>query len=199
MLEIISGEELEVRGMPGIDALVCPATVVSPTPSLPHGYMLGGWPALFAKTYPPFASEYYEWCKDGERVVGDVFVWSTPPTKFASDMPRVLVNLPIARVLGDVITLLDIKKALVSLHDVIRTHKLTSIAIPALGHGSIGGPDWLDDTLPAFVSWAIRAGYHQREDFRLILAGPIYTNGTRMERARALAATAGFGRAMKIA
>ena len=101
------------------------------------GVMGRGVALQFKRAFPENFSAYVERCKGGEMRPGQVFVFETGNP----DNPRYIVNFPTKRHWREVSRLEDIESGLESLVAEIKTRRIRSIALPALGSG-LGGLDW---------------------------------------------------------
>ena len=137
-----------------VKALVAPVNCV--------GVMGRGLALQFKREFPDNFKKYSEKCKDEEIRPGNMFVFETssnrqseqlgltletqPGNKFASEArrtadPKYIINFPTKRDWRRKSRMDDIESGLASLAEEIRTRRIRSIAIPALGCG-LGGLPW---------------------------------------------------------
>ena len=134
-----------------VDALVAPVNCV--------GVMGRGLALQFSREFPDNRNKYFKKCKGEEIRPGNMFVFETsssrqlelvPETQlrnqFASETkrtanPKYIINFPTKRGWRGKSRMEDIESGLESLAEEIRTRRIRSIAIPALGCG-LGGLEW---------------------------------------------------------
>lgn len=110
------------------------------------GIMGKGIALQFKKAYPDMFKAYAKACQEGKVAVGKMFVWENN-TMFG---PRYIINFPTKEDWRKPSKLKYIQDGLQDLIEVIRKHKITSIAVPPLGCGN-GGLDWRE-VKPLIVS-----------------------------------------------
>ena len=103
------------------------------------GTMGRGLALQFKKAFPDNFKSYAVACKQKEVQPGQMFVYETGRLT----NPRYIINFPTKRHWRDQSRIEDIDAGLVALAEEIRSHKILSIAVPALGCG-LGGLDWLE-------------------------------------------------------
>lgn len=101
------------------------------------GVMGRGIALQFKKRYPENFKEYEAKCKLGEITPGRIFVFET--NSFIN--PKYIINFPTKRHWRGESRIEDIESGLADLIQVIKKHKIKSIAIPPLGSG-LGGLEW---------------------------------------------------------
>ena len=127
MIDLVTGNILEAD----VDALVNAVNCV--------GVMGKGLALQFKKRFPDVFRSYEKACRAGRVEPGRMHV-----VERASDArPRFIVNFPTKRHWRDPSRMEDIESGLEALVDELRTRRIRSVAIPALGCG-LGGLDWSD-------------------------------------------------------
>ena len=121
----MSGNILEAD----VDALVNAVNCV--------GVMGKGLALQFKKRFPDVFRAYEEACRAGEVVPGRMHIVE----RAAGARPRLIVNFPTKRHWREPSRMDDIESGLEALVDELRTRRIRSVAIPALGCG-LGGLDW---------------------------------------------------------
>lgn len=127
-----------------VDALVNTVNTV--------GVMGKGIALQFKRAYPEMFKAYRRATEKNDIRIGEMFVWETG----AITGPRFVINFPTKRHWRSPSRLQDISDGLNDLVQVIRLHKIKSIAIPPLGCGN-GGLTW-DEVEPL-----IRESLHRVE------------------------------------
>jgi O-acetyl-ADP-ribose deacetylase (regulator of RNase III) len=127
MLEYRTGNLLQSDA----EALVNPVNCV--------GVMGRGLALQFKKAWPDNFTAYQAACRRGELQPGRMLVFETGQ----SANPKYLINFPTKRHWRDNSRMEDIDAGLAALADEIRTRRICSVAVPALGSG-LGGLDWRD-------------------------------------------------------
>jgi O-acetyl-ADP-ribose deacetylase (regulator of RNase III) len=100
------------------------------------GVMGRGLALQFRKAYPEVFKVYAEACKGGEVRPGHMFVAET-----GEFVPRYVIHFPTKRHWRKPSRMEDIESGLADLAQLIRSQKLSSVAVPALGAG-LGGLGW---------------------------------------------------------
>lgn len=103
------------------------------------GVMGRGLALQFKNAYPENFKAYEAACSRADVRPGCMFVFETA----CSALPRLIINFPTKRHWRDKSRIEDIDSGLVDLVHIIRSKKIQSIAIPALGAG-LGGLNWND-------------------------------------------------------
>lgn len=127
MIEYTSGDILQCE----VDALVNTVNCV--------GVMGRGLALQFKNAYPDNFKAYAAACKQEAVQPGRMFVFATGELS----TPRFIINFPSKRHWRGKSRIEDIEAGLIDLVQVIRQHKIRSIAIPPLGAG-LGGLAWQD-------------------------------------------------------
>jgi len=125
------------------------------------GVMGRGIALQFKNAFPDNFKAYAAACKREEVQPGRMFVFETGQLT----NPRYIINFPTKRHWRGKSRMEDIDAGLVDLVEVIRKHKISSIAIPPLGSG-LGGLDWND------VRPRIEEALHGFNDLRIIIFQP---------------------------
>ena len=102
------------------------------------GVMGRGIALQFKKAFPDNFKAYALACKNNQVVPGQMFVFETVQNL----NPKYIINFPTKRHWRAKSRIEDIESGLLSLVDLIKKHKIQSIAIPPLGSG-LGGLDWM--------------------------------------------------------
>lgn len=102
------------------------------------GIMGAGIALQFKQRYPDMYKQYKLDCAEGKVQLGKMHVFVR-----TEDYPRYIINFPTLHHWQDQSKLTDIEAGLHDLVQVVKEHKITSIAIPPLGCG-IGGLNWDD-------------------------------------------------------
>lgn len=110
-----------------VDAMINPVNCV--------GIMGKGLALAVKNRYPESFAAYKTACQNKQVVPGRMFL--------TREADRLLIHFPTKRHWRDRSRLEDIRAGLVDLRRVIEQHKISSIAIPALGCGN-GGLSWAD-------------------------------------------------------
>ena len=105
------------------------------------GVMGRGIALQFKNAFPDNFKAYAAACKREEVQPGRMFVFETGQLT----NPRYIINFPTKRHWRGKSRMEDIDAGLVDLIEVIRKHKISSIAVPPLGSG-LGGLEWNDVT-----------------------------------------------------
>ena len=100
------------------------------------GVMGKGIALQFKKTWPEMFKAYAAACRNGEVELGHMHVWR-------AGSGRYIINFPTKQHWRSRSTIPGIESGLQDLVEVIRTHYLTSLALPPLGCGH-GGLTWPD-------------------------------------------------------
>lgn len=103
------------------------------------GVMGKGIALQFRRAYPEMYEAYVRACKAGDIQIGQMHVWSTG----ALTGPRYIVNFPTKKHWRAPSRISYIDDGLTDLVQVIREHRIRSIAIPPLGAGN-GGLQWAE-------------------------------------------------------
>jgi O-acetyl-ADP-ribose deacetylase (regulator of RNase III) len=123
MIDYVKGDLLQAD----VEALVNTVNCV--------GVMGAGIAAQFKQQFPENYRAYMAACKKGMVRPGSMFMHPAPP-------PRTwIINFPTKRHYAQVSWIEDIALGLTDLVQIIHTHQIQSIAIPALGCG-LGGLSW---------------------------------------------------------
>ncbi|MFG2446467.1 macro domain-containing protein [Nocardia fluminea] len=101
------------------------------------GVMGKGIALRFKQTYPEMYRAYARAARASEVQIGAMHVWET----CATTGPRFVINFPTKRHWRSPSRLEDVAAGLPVLAESIKRHRISSIAIPALGCGH-GGLDW---------------------------------------------------------
>ena len=101
------------------------------------GVMGKGLALQFKEKFPDNFHEYADICRKGQLKPGVMFVHNT----HRPDLHRYIINFPTKRHWRDRSLLMDIEEGIQALADEIRTRRIDSVAIPALGAG-LGGLPW---------------------------------------------------------
>src|SRR5690349_8544281 len=101
------------------------------------GIMGKGVALQFRQAYPDNYAAYRKACTHGEVQIGKMFVFATG---YLTN-PRLIINFPTKRDWRSKSRLEDIEAGLIDLVAVVRSERITSIAIPPLGCGN-GGLQW---------------------------------------------------------
>lgn len=125
MIEFTSGDILKCEA----EALVNTVNCV--------GIMGRGIALQFRNMYPDNFKVYAAACQRGDVQPGRMFVYETGQLT----LPRYIINFPTKRHWRGKSRLEDIDAGLGDLVEVVREHRIRSIAIPPLGSG-LGGLDW---------------------------------------------------------
>lgn len=125
MITILKGNLLESKA----DAIINTVNT--------KGIMGKGIALQFKKSFPDMFKVYQTASKNGQIVIGKMFVWQNP-SMFG---PRYIINFPTKNDWRHPSKLEYIQKGLTDLIAVIKQLGINSIAIPPLGCGS-GGLDW---------------------------------------------------------
>ncbi len=120
MIEYTRGDLLKSDA----EALVNPVNCV--------GVMGAGLAAQFRRAYPKNFRAYQGACLLGSVHPGALFIFEGPPC---------IINFPTKRHWREPSRFEDIEAGLITLDETIRTRKLKSVAVPALGCG-LGGLSW---------------------------------------------------------
>lgn len=127
MLTFTTGNLFDAK----VDALVNPVNTV--------GVMGKGLALQFKKTYPANTRAYEAACKKGELRIGEMFTFDLGEGK----VPRYIVNFPTKEHWRSPSKLVYVENGLVALVEVVKSHAIRSLAVPALGAG-LGGLAWTD-------------------------------------------------------
>jgi O-acetyl-ADP-ribose deacetylase (regulator of RNase III) len=125
------------------------------------GVMGRGIALQFKNAFPDNFKAYAAACKREEVQPGRMFVFETGQLT----NPRFIINFPTKRHWRGQSRMEDIDAGLVDLVEVIRKHRISSIAIPPLGSG-LGGLDWNE------VRPRIEEALHGFNDLRIIIFQP---------------------------
>ena len=136
-----------------VDALVNPVNCA--------GVMGRGLALAFKKRLPWCVVPYVDACRRGELQPGRVLVVESPKP----GAPRFVIHFPTKRHWREASRIEDIDAGLPALAAEIERHRITSIAVPALGCG-LGGLAW-DDVRPR-----IERALASVRDLRAVLYGP---------------------------
>jgi len=125
------------------------------------GVMGKGLALKFKQMYPENFKAYRRACHNGEVRPGKMYVTfpdNVPP-------PRIIINFPTKRRWNESSRTEDINAGLADLVLVVRSERIRSIAIPALGCG-LGGLDW-NTVRPLIENAFIHAGLIESVDVTL--------------------------------
>jgi O-acetyl-ADP-ribose deacetylase (regulator of RNase III) len=125
------------------------------------GYMGKGIALQFRKAWPDNYKVYQQRCRANEVVPGKMFVFETA----GSVNPRYIVNFPTKRHWRGKSRIEDIELGLIALVQEVRSRRIGSIAVPALGCGN-GGLNWSD------VRPLIEDAFKLLPDVRVLLFPP---------------------------
>lgn len=124
------------------------------------GVMGKGVALQFKKAFPNNFKEYEKACRNGEVVLGKMFVTYT-----GMFSPRIIINFPTKGHWKSNARLSDIKAGLSDLIEVVQRENIQRIAVPPLGCG-LGGLRW-EDVRPLIVS-----AFSTLPDVEVILYAP---------------------------
>jgi len=143
-----------VSSKPNVEALVNPVNCV--------GIMGKGLALAFKRAYPGVFGEYARACAAGDVVLGRVQIVETK----AKRGPKLIVNFPTKNHWRDSSRLEDITSGVADLVKQVRTRRVRSLAVPALGCG-LGGLAWTS------VRPIIEEAFARLDDdVRVVLFGP---------------------------
>ena len=135
------------------EALVNPVNCV--------GIMGKGLALEFKSRFPDNFREYNHACRIAQVRPGQMFVFNTYEPK----IHQYIINFPTKRHWGDTSRIEDIQTGIQALAEEVRSRRITSIAIPALGSG-LGGLRWNE------VRSIIESGLRELEEMQITVYEP---------------------------